>query len=143
MPLDSGESRRRRRSSQALRPWKARSQLKRAILASPDFPKVRAAFAKGTPEQFVIEGRTIVLEPDAPISGMTLFDEQAFVIGREAFISETELTKTVLHELYRLRTSARVEGAGISSEMVSSETVSAFTASEKIYGIAFEKGSPK
>lgn len=58
-----------------------------------------------------------------PASGMTMFGENGFLIGREAFTSESELTKTVLHELYRLNTSA--SAGGVSGELAAQETAAA------------------
>lgn len=84
-------------------------------------------------KDFTINGRTIVLQSDGPFSGMTLFDENAFVLGKEAFASGDELTKTILQELYRLGTSevgaSRKAGQGI----VSSETKNAFQFAEEVY----------
>jgi len=54
---------------------------------------------------------------------MTLFGENGFVLGREAFASEAELTQTLLHETYRLSTSQAA--AGVSGGLATSETASA------------------
>jgi hypothetical protein len=59
-------------------------------------------FQAGEAKELKIAGQTILVEPDAPISGMTLQGEKAFVLGKEAFESQAELAKTVLHEMYRL-----------------------------------------
>jgi DNA-directed RNA polymerase subunit RPC12/RpoP len=66
---------------------------------------IRAAFKAGRSVTVKIAGRIIQYEPGLPASGMTMFGENGFLIGREAFTSEAELAKTVLHELYRLTTS--------------------------------------
>ena len=58
-----------------------------------------------------VNGRTILYEPTLNASGMTLFGENGFIIGREAFKNNQELTKTLLHELHRLATTAsKAEG---------------------------------
>ena len=64
-----------------------------------------------------------------PASGMTMFGENGFLIGREAFTSQAELQKTVLHELYRLNTSA--SATGISGTLASHETKAAFDFAER------------
>jgi hypothetical protein len=92
-----------------------------AILRSKELATLRAAHAAGKSAEVVINGRTIVYAPEMNASGMTLFGENGFVIGREAFKNQTELTKTLLHELHRLATSAiKVEGAG--GALVTEET---------------------
>lgn len=60
------------------------------------------AFESGEAKELTIAGQKIIVQPDAPISGMTLHGENAFVLGKQAFSSSTELSKTVLHEMYRL-----------------------------------------
>jgi hypothetical protein len=67
-----------------------------------------------------ITGTTIVYEPSLPASGMTLFGEHGFLLGPEAFINESELSQTVLHELFRLGTSASAEG--VSGDLARAET---------------------
>jgi hypothetical protein len=63
--------------------------------------------------------------------------KNGFVLGREAFLSEAELSKTVLHELYRLTTSvARGTGGGLNN----AETKAAFEFAERAFNAAF--GSP-
>jgi hypothetical protein len=64
---------------------------------------------------------------------MTMFGENGFLIGREAFASQSELGKTVLHELYRLGTSA--SGSGVSGGLATSETAAAFDFSERAIGV--------
>lgn len=58
-----------------------------------------------------------------------MFGENGFLIGNEAFTSSGELSKTVLHELYRLNTSA--SAAGVSAELAARETKAAFDFAEK------------
>ena len=78
-----------------------------------------------------IGGRTILVDPGVPASGMTLFGENGFVLGREAFVSDAELTKTLLHETRRLETSQSVAGA--SGRLVSSETDATFSFAERAF----------
>ncbi|WP_338870943.1 RHS repeat-associated core domain-containing protein [Spirosoma sp. SC4-14] len=85
---------------------------------------LQSSFKAGVGTELNIAGRTIIVEPSAPLSGMTLFEEKAFVIGKEAFSSKTELTKTILHELYRLHTST-IKFSGASQAVVSQETSAA------------------
>lgn len=74
--------------------------------------EIRAAQASGKSVSVQFQGRTIQYEPGLPASGMTMFGENWYVIGREAFTSEAELTKPLLHETHRLTTSSvRVTGA--------------------------------
>ena len=100
------------------------------ILKAPQFAEALLAMKEGTATELKIAERTILLEPDAPLSGMTLFEEGGFVIGKEALASTRELYKTVLHELYRLHMSESSE-AGVNSDLVSSETEAAFNFAEK------------
>jgi len=62
---------------------------------------------------------------------MTMFGENGFIIGNEAFASSTELSKTVLHELYRLNTSASAKG--VSKELVKQETKAAFEFAKRAF----------
>jgi hypothetical protein len=74
---------------------------------------------------------TVVYEPGLPSSGFTLFGEHGFAMGSEAFSSESETAKTILHETYRLSTSNVAGGA--SADLASSETQSAFDFANKAY----------
>jgi hypothetical protein len=60
---------------------------------------------------------------------MTMFGEEGFLIGPEAFTSLSELSKTVLHELYRLRTTASANG--LSADLAAKETKAAFDFAER------------
>jgi hypothetical protein len=97
--------------------------------------KLRAAFAAGG-EELTIGGRTILVDPDVPVSGMTLFGEDGFIVGREAFASDEELTKTLLHEILRLRTSE--SGGGVSAELAATETEAAYSFAERAYRMYFK-----
>lgn len=72
---------------------------------------------------------TILYEPGINASGMTLFGERGFVIGREAFASDSELAMTVAHEMYRLAMSA--SAGGVDAGLVRVETNAAFTFGER------------
>ena len=97
--------------------------------------QLRAAYEAGGTE-LTIGGRTILVDPGVPASGMTLFGENGFVLGREAFVSEAELTKTLLHETYRLTTSQ--SAVGVSGAAASAETNEAFSFAERAYGAWFK-----
>ncbi len=73
----------------------------------------------------------IQYEPGLPASGMTLFTENGFLIGREAFRSSAQLQKTVLHELHRLTTSASNASGSVSAAQAAAETRTAFYFAEK------------
>jgi RHS repeat-associated protein len=91
---------------------------------------LKKIFELGTGQEVKIGGRTIVVEPEAPMSGLTLFEEDAFVLGKDAFSSPLELRKTILHELYRLNTS-NLKGQNVTQGAVSGETKAAFDFAEK------------
>lgn len=97
--------------------------------------QLRAAFEGGGAE-LNIGGRTILVDPGVPSSGMTLFGENGFIVGREAFTSDAELTKTLLHETFRLVTSQSV--TGVSGQLATSETEAAFTFAERAFGAFFQ-----
>jgi hypothetical protein len=73
----------------------------RAILAAPQMAEIAEAYANGESLVVNIGGRIILYEPGLSASGMTMFAENVFLIGNEAFASEGELASTVLHELFR------------------------------------------
>ena len=104
------------------------------ILNSSEFEKIIKAHSTKTPVQIEINGRAISYD-DAPFSGMTWFEKNGFNVGREAFSSDEELIKTVLHEMHRLETST-LRGSGTAAE-VAKETKAAFNFAEKSY-ILFE-----
>jgi RHS repeat-associated protein len=110
-----------------------------SILVSPEFAKIRAAQQAGQTVEVRIGNRTILFEPDAPVSGMTLFGEEGFIIGREAFTSEEELVKTVLHETYRLQTSQiGASGTGF-QEAATAETAAAADFANRAFNVFFQK----
>lgn len=111
----------------------------RRILSSPSFARIRAAQAARKGVIVRINGRIIQYEPSAPCSGMTLFGENGFLLGREAFKSESEVVKTLLHELHRLTTSVvRSEGATMAT--VHSETQAAKVFADRAFKAALEGG---
>lgn len=79
----------------------------------------------------LVRGRVIVYEPNLParISGMTLFQEGAFVLGPRAFLSEDEMRRTMLHELFRLRSGQA--GSGASGGEVGEQTMEAHAFAER------------
>jgi hypothetical protein len=101
----------------------------RGILSSSQMSVLRGAHAAGTPVTVNIGGRTILYEPGLSASGMTLFGENGFVIGRAAFGSNGELGRTILHELHRLTHSS--SAGGVSGSLVTQETAAAFGFSER------------
>jgi hypothetical protein len=110
-----------------------------AILRSKELAQIRAAHAAGKDLEVVINGRTIVYSSELNASGMTLFGENGFVIGREAFKSSTELTKTLLHELHRLTTTAS-KAEGISGSLASAETKGAQAFGDELFDLGVKLG---
>ena len=94
----------------------------RAILNSSAMQTLRSAQQAGETAVVNVGGRTIQFEPALNASGMTNFGGNGFLLGNEAFQSSDELSKTVLHELYRLNTS---RAAGQTSGLVVDETAAA------------------
>jgi hypothetical protein len=99
------------------------------LLGSPAFTKLRAAHAAAKSVTVKVGRVTIQYEPGLPASGMTMFGEQGFLIGPDAFSSALEVGKTILHELHRLRTSASIEG--VSGDLAAQETKAAFEFAER------------
>ncbi len=93
------------------------------ILNSSELAKIQAAHAAGQPVAVNVGGRLIQYEPGLPASGMTMFGENGFLIGREAFTSPQELQQTILHELHRLTTSN--SASGVSGALATQETKAA------------------
>jgi RHS repeat-associated protein len=102
-----------------------------SILKSPGMDVLRKAYANGTSAEVQIGTRTILYEPGLKSSGFSLAGENGFVIGAEGFSSSAELTKTVLHEIYRIeQTSVGITGSA-SAASASTSTQSAFSFAEK------------
>jgi tetratricopeptide (TPR) repeat protein len=106
----------------------------RQILASPQFKQLQDAYNKGSPVVVRIGGRVVQYEPEMPsaYSGMALFKENGFVLGRTAFKSTLELQKTVLHELHRLSTTQ--SSNGVNAALASRETDAAYSFAERAAG---------
>jgi hypothetical protein len=109
----------------------------RTILSSPEMGQLRQAQAAGREIVVRVGGRLIQYEPGLQASGMTMFGENGFLIGREAFASEAELAKTLLHELYRLKTSVIGPSGVFAGEVVAVETKAAFDFAERAYDAVF------
>jgi len=103
----------------------------RSIYNSPVLGEIRGAHQAGQPIVVSIDGCNIQYEP-LPFSGMTAFPN-GFVIGKEAFASEPELKKTLLHELYRLCRSAISQGADAERASIRAETNAAFEFAERAF----------
>lgn len=96
----------------------------RTIVSSPEMAQLEAAHAAGEPLAVNVGGRLIQYEPGLPASGMTMFGENGFLMGREAFTSTLERNQTVLHELHRLTFSNSANG--VSGALATQETQAAF-----------------
>jgi RHS repeat-associated protein len=107
------------------------------ILNSPQLQVLRNAYLTSTPVEVVVGGRSIIYSSDMAASGVSLFGENGFVIGKEAFASKAELGKTILHELYRLANSgySAIKGSGTVQAMITEETQAAFNFAEKATGL--------
>ena len=99
------------------------------ILNSGELATIKQAHAIKQSVIVNIDGRVIQYEPGLPASGMTMFGENGFLIGREAFAVAGELERTILHELYRLNTSAAADG--VSGELAAQETEAAADFAER------------
>lgn len=99
------------------------------IMRSGGMRQLEEAARSGTSAAVQIGGRTITYDP-GPFSGMTNFAGNSFHLGREAFASRAELTKTVLHELFRLRNGA---GSSASGASAIAETRAAASFAERAY----------
>lgn len=81
-----------------------------------------------------INGRTLQYQPGGKFSGFSWFEKRGFILGDEAFRSEEELKKTILHELHRVTTSTILSGQnGISQNLATKETLSAYKFAEQAY----------
>ena len=109
------------------------------VLKSKQFKTICNASNKGVSHSVIINNRTIVVEPEAPISGMTLFEENGFVLGKEAFTSKEELIKTLLQEIYRLETSNIGKTGKATQEIVAEETKAAHAFAEKSFFILLQQ----
>jgi hypothetical protein len=103
----------------------------RGVYNSPLFERLRNAYEARRPDTVQI-GRWSIQYESIAFSGMTAFPD-GFVIGNEAFASEDELKKTLLHELYRLCTSSIGRGASATPSNIKAETDAAFWFAENNY----------
>lgn len=101
----------------------------KTIFNSDALSKIKVAHESGKSVTVNIGGRIVQYEPNLPASGMTMFGENGFLIGPEAFASPAELGKTLLHELHRLHTSA--SASGVSAHLAKIETKAAADFAEK------------
>ncbi|MDR2776772.1 MAG: hypothetical protein LBB17_01865, partial [Puniceicoccales bacterium] len=101
------------------------------IFNSKEIDLLRTAHMENKPLTVKINGRLVQYEPELPYSGLTMFGENGFLMGKEAFSSIPELKKTLLHELHRLHTSKL--SAGVNAHLVVIETDSAFNFAEKYF----------
>jgi hypothetical protein len=98
------------------------------------FQQFKDAFAAGSSFVTNVNGRPVIIEPLAPTSGFTLSGEGGFMLGKEAFKSDEELTKTIYQELYRLNTSEVLGGKGaVSGAIARAETDAAFSFAERAF----------
>ena len=104
----------------------------RAVLQSSEMANIKSAHVAGQSATVKIGEKVIQYEPGLPASGMTMFGENGFLIGKEAFSSGDELGKTVLHELHRLNTSASANG--VSGALATKETQAAFDFAQRAIG---------
>ena len=84
----------------------------------------------------ILDSKEMSQIQQAHASGMTMFGENGFLIGKEAFKSQVELQKTILHELHRLNTSS--SASGVSSSLAAKETKAAFDFAEKASNVLGE-----
>lgn len=110
-----------------------------AILRSKELAALRAAHAASRSAEVVINGRTVLYEPSLNASGFTLFQENGFVLGRTAFESTPELTKTLLHELHRLATSLS-KAEGVTGALAREETAAAASFADALYAKGLRLG---
>lgn len=105
----------------------------RNIVSSSQMETLRGAAQRGERAAVQIGQRSITYEPDLPGSGFT-WARKGFHLGRDAFSSQAELTKTVLHELHRLGNSS-VVGRGVTQQAAAAETQAAASFAEKAYNL--------
>ncbi len=107
----------------------------RNVFKSPLLRQIREAFAHDSEAKVQIGWVYIQFEPDIPAgacSAITDFQGNGFTIGRDAFKSDQEFRKTLLHEIYRLRQSARAP-VEAGHELVRSETRAAFDFADRYW----------
>ena len=106
------------------------------VLKSPQLNTFRTAMQQGVSAEMTIGGRTIIFVPELNAYGLGIglgAGEEGMLIGRTAVGSLEALTKTLIHEAYRLATTNAARG--VSAELAASETTAAWTASERLYAV--------
>ena len=103
----------------------------RLLYRSPMMHQIRDAHRTARPVTVLIGKYSIQYEP-LPFSGMTAFPH-GFVVGKEAFASEDEFKKTLLHELYRLCHSEIGRGGHAHQSSIRAERDAAFQFAERSY----------
>lgn len=106
----------------------------RQLYNSVQMKEIRTAHRTGRPMTVKIGKYSVQYEP-LPFSGFTSFGTEGFVIGKEAFASESEFKKTLLHELYRLHHSELAKGGGVDKHVIKVETHAAFQFAERFYNV--------
>ena len=110
------------------------------ILESPTFRTLVKANSAGVPAEVKINGYVVVYEPELPENttlGMALFGENGFVLGPSALANREDTIKTILHEMYRLRTSALSANpeAEVDGELVRQESRQAYRFADKAFKV--------
>ncbi|MCK0177615.1 hypothetical protein [Mycolicibacterium sp. F2034L] len=113
------------------------AQTTHEIFTSTGMTELRQAAANGVAAEVEINGYKVLYEPDIPGSGFSLasFGERGFAIGPEAMSSESELARTVAHEVYRVNMT-EIPELGIDATRATSETQAAFDFAER-FGESF------
>ena len=101
----------------------------RVLYRSPLMQQIRDAHRAANPTLIRIGKYSIQYEPHA-FSGMTAFPH-GFVVGKEAFASEDEFKKTLLHEVYRLSHSEIGRGGDAHQTSIRAESDAAFQFAER------------
>lgn len=101
----------------------------KAAQAAGAFAKAKAAVAAGKEVEIVVGNRVVQVVPEFNGSGMTLFADDTFILGKEAIASEAEFFKTLLHELYRLALQKGVQAGAAGG--ATGPTAAAFAFAEK------------
>lgn len=105
------------------------------IIESGILKDIETAFENNISKEFIVGNRIIVVEPKLPFSGFTLMGENSFILGKDAFESQAEMIKTLLHEIFRLEHSILKENVGITQQQAASETNEAFDFAERAFNL--------
>lgn len=107
------------------------------IISSSGFHDLRRMVANGEENWVQFGGRYIQNVPNGRFSGFTDFEQNGFAMGREAWVSEEETVKTILHELHRLSTSSVAEG--LTQAQVTAETKAAQDFANRAFNAIFRR----